>query len=130
MHGGHTARVSDFDWNRNDPWVMVSAAEDNLIQVWRASRHLVERVGMENDLANVWLVSGNPFDIVGARAYGLNAIWVNRKEQRGWEDGLVEGEKGRPTEIVTKLDEVVATAMNNAADLDGQWNEFHGDRKP
>lgn len=93
-------------------------------------KHLVERVGMENDLANVWLVSGNPFDIVGARAYGLNAIWVNRKEQRGWEDGLVEGEKGRPTEIVTKLDEVVATAMNSATDLEGQWNEFHGDRKP
>ncbi|KAI7714703.1 nucleosome remodeling complex, CAF-I subunit [Hortaea werneckii] len=44
MHGGHTNRVSDFTWNRNDPWVMCSAAEDNLIQVWRASRHLVERL--------------------------------------------------------------------------------------
>lgn len=43
MHGGHTNRVSDFSWNRNDPWVMVSAAEDNLIQVWRASRQLVEK---------------------------------------------------------------------------------------
>lgn len=44
MHGGHTNRVSDFSWNKNDPWVMCSAAEDNLVQVWRASRHLVERV--------------------------------------------------------------------------------------
>ncbi|KAK4541066.1 hypothetical protein LTR36_008291 [Oleoguttula mirabilis] len=44
MHGGHTNRVSDFSWNRNDPWVMCSAAEDNLIQVWRASRHLVEKL--------------------------------------------------------------------------------------
>lgn len=42
MHGGHTNRVSDFSFNRNDPWVMISAAEDNLIQVWRASRKLVE----------------------------------------------------------------------------------------
>ncbi|EME43658.1 hypothetical protein DOTSEDRAFT_72875 [Dothistroma septosporum NZE10] len=42
MHGGHTNRVSDFSWNRNDPWVMCSAGEDNLIQIWRASRHLVE----------------------------------------------------------------------------------------
>ncbi|KAF2220543.1 WD40-repeat-containing domain protein [Elsinoe ampelina] len=42
MHGGHTARVSDFSWNRNDPWVMCSVAEDNLIQCWRASRALVE----------------------------------------------------------------------------------------
>lgn len=43
MHGGHTNRVSDFTWNKNDPWVMCSAGEDNLIQIWRASRHLVER---------------------------------------------------------------------------------------
>ena len=44
MHGGHTNRVSDFTWNKNDEWVMCSAAEDNLIQVWRASRHLVEKL--------------------------------------------------------------------------------------
>jgi histone-binding protein RBBP4 len=44
MHGGHTNRVSDFSFNRSDPWVMVSAAEDNLIQVWRASRQLVEKL--------------------------------------------------------------------------------------
>ncbi|KAK3714008.1 Histone acetyltransferase type B subunit 2 [Vermiconidia calcicola] len=44
MHGGHTNRVSDFTWNRNDPWVMCTAAEDNMIQVWRASRHLVEKL--------------------------------------------------------------------------------------
>ena len=44
MHGGHTNRVSDFTWNLNDPWVMCSAADDNLIQIWRASRHLVEKV--------------------------------------------------------------------------------------
>ncbi|KAF2208630.1 hypothetical protein CERZMDRAFT_70850 [Cercospora zeae-maydis SCOH1-5] len=42
MHGGHTNRISDFSWNRNDPWVMCSTGEDNLIQCWRASRHLVE----------------------------------------------------------------------------------------
>ena len=44
MHGGHTNRVSDFTWNQNDPWVMCSAAEDNLIQIWRASRNLVEKL--------------------------------------------------------------------------------------
>ena len=44
MHGGHTNRVSDFSWNHNDEWVMLSAAEDNLVQVWRASRHLVEKL--------------------------------------------------------------------------------------
>ncbi|KJX99638.1 histone acetyltransferase type B subunit 2 like protein [Zymoseptoria brevis] len=43
MHGGHTNHPSDFSWNKNDPWVMCSAGEDNLIQCWRASRHLVEQ---------------------------------------------------------------------------------------
>lgn len=47
MHGGHTNRVSDFSWNKNDPWVMVSAAEDNLIQIWRPSRQLVEKEAPE-----------------------------------------------------------------------------------
>ncbi|KAF8253155.1 WD40 repeat-like protein [Wilcoxina mikolae CBS 423.85] len=41
MHGGHTNRVSDFAWNPNDPWVMVSAAEDNLIQCWKVSNTIV-----------------------------------------------------------------------------------------
>lgn len=41
MHGGHTNRVSDFAWNPNDPWVMVSAAEDNLIQCWKVSNAIV-----------------------------------------------------------------------------------------
>jgi len=35
MHGGHTNRVSDIGWNLCDPWVMCSAAEDNIIQVWQ-----------------------------------------------------------------------------------------------
>lgn len=94
-------------------------------------RHLAEKVGVdpedEKALENVWLVSGNPFDIVGARTFGMNAIWVNRKgEKRGWEDGLVEGEKGRPTEVVSQLHEAVVTVMSHAVDLAGQWSEFHG----
>jgi len=45
MHGGHTNRVSDFAWNPNDPWVMVSAAEDNLIQCWKVSSAIVGKGG-------------------------------------------------------------------------------------
>lgn len=89
--------------------------------------HLAKRVGLQNRYDSIWVVSGNPFDIVGARSVGMNAIWVNRKEQRGWEDGLVEGEKGRPTEIVTRLDEAVTTAMSHAVNLSGQWQEVHGE---
>ncbi|MCJ1465797.1 Histone acetyltransferase type B subunit 2 [Pseudocyphellaria aurata] len=41
MHGGHTNRISDFSWNLNDPWVLCSAAEDNLIQVWKVANAIV-----------------------------------------------------------------------------------------
>ena len=41
MHGGHTNRISDFSWNKSDPWVFCSAAEDNLIQVWRPANAIV-----------------------------------------------------------------------------------------
>ncbi|OQU94801.1 WD domain-containing protein [Cladophialophora immunda] len=41
MHGGHTNRISDFSWNKNIPWVVCSAADDNLIQVWKPSEAIV-----------------------------------------------------------------------------------------
>lgn len=94
-------------------------------------RHLAERVGVDfkdaKALEKVWVISGNPFDIVGSRAFGMNAIWVNRKgDNLGWQDGLVEGEKGRPTEVVCQLHEAVTTVMSHAVDIAGQWSEFHG----
>ncbi|KAK5211486.1 Histone acetyltransferase type B subunit 2 [Exophiala xenobiotica] len=41
MHGGHTNRISDFSWNKNNPWVVCSAADDNLIQVWKVAEAIV-----------------------------------------------------------------------------------------
>lgn len=41
MHGGFTNRVADFNWNKNDPWVMVAAAEDNQLQIFRPARAIV-----------------------------------------------------------------------------------------
>lgn len=41
-HGGHTDQISDFSWNSNEPWVMCSASDDNIIQCWRTRRHLLE----------------------------------------------------------------------------------------
>jgi len=35
IHGGHTAKVSDFSWNINESWVIASVAEDNILQVWQ-----------------------------------------------------------------------------------------------
>lgn len=69
-------------------------------------------------------MSSNPFDIVGARNVGINAVWVNRQmgegEGReggggGWCDGLSElvrngeGKEGGsgPTLVVKAVDEAV-----------------------
>lgn len=35
VHAGHTAKISDFSWNQNEPWVISSVAEDNVLQVWQ-----------------------------------------------------------------------------------------------
>ncbi|GMN38186.1 hypothetical protein TIFTF001_007420 [Ficus carica] len=36
-HGGHKAKISDFSWNKHEPWVISSVAEDNALQVWQLS---------------------------------------------------------------------------------------------
>lgn len=34
-HGGHKAKISDFSWNKDVPWLISSVAEDNTLQVWQ-----------------------------------------------------------------------------------------------
>lgn len=69
--------------------------------------HLVEKVGKTREqIGQVWLISANPFDIVGARAVGMKAVWVDRSGA-GWVDSLGQGNKGRPSVVVKGLDEVV-----------------------
>ncbi|TFJ84140.1 hypothetical protein NSK_004613 [Nannochloropsis salina CCMP1776] len=40
IHGGHTAKVSDFAWNEEDPWVVASVAEDNILQIWQMADNI------------------------------------------------------------------------------------------
>lgn len=94
--------------------------------------HLAKKIGKdtgdEQQMKQIWVVSGNPFDVVGARAAGMNAIWVDRVGD-GWQDSLVEGEKGRPTEVVKSLDKVVTSVMSSHSELlTSQWREMHGER--
>lgn len=41
MHGGHTNHLADFSWNPNDHWLISSAAEDNLLQIWKVADSIV-----------------------------------------------------------------------------------------
>ncbi|KAL8868138.1 MAG: hypothetical protein Q9174_005190 [Haloplaca sp. 1 TL-2023] len=69
--------------------------------------HLAKKVGKSREqMRDMWLVSGNPFDVVGAKAVGMKACWVDRGGS-GWSDELIEGEAGRPDLVVKELDEVV-----------------------
>lgn len=43
MHGGHTNHLSEFSWNPNDPWVVASAADDNVLQIWRVAEAIVDK---------------------------------------------------------------------------------------
>lgn len=40
IHGGHTSKISDFAWNPNDPWVISSVSEDNIMQVWNMAENI------------------------------------------------------------------------------------------
>eukprot|EP01114_Cavostelium_apophysatum_P011149 TRINITY_DN2533_c0_g1_i1.p1 TRINITY_DN2533_c0_g1~~TRINITY_DN2533_c0_g1_i1.p1 ORF type:complete len:421 (-),score=103.63 TRINITY_DN2533_c0_g1_i1:37-1299(-) len=40
IHGGHTNKISDFSWNPNEPWVVASVAEDNIIQIWQMAENI------------------------------------------------------------------------------------------
>ncbi|KAG9136908.1 hypothetical protein Leryth_019994 [Lithospermum erythrorhizon] len=39
-HGGHKAKISDFSWNENTPWVISSVAEDNSLQIWQMAENI------------------------------------------------------------------------------------------
>lgn len=63
------------------------------------------------DMEDIWLVSSNPFDIVGAANAGWKTAWVGRGKQ--WVDGLGVGAGLNPTVIVQGVDEAVAHIRGN-----------------
>ena len=40
LHGGHTSKLSDFSWNKNDEWTISSVSEDNVLQVWNMAEEI------------------------------------------------------------------------------------------
>ncbi|KZV87586.1 HAD-like protein [Exidia glandulosa HHB12029] len=57
--------------------------------------HVAKTFG--RDAKDIWLISSNPFDIVGAKSAGWNAAWVDRAGE-GWKDGL-----GQPDVVARSL---------------------------
>ncbi|KIW54476.1 haloacid dehalogenase, type II [Exophiala xenobiotica] len=71
--------------------------------------HLAEKVGKVGEMDTMWLVSGNPFDVTGARTVGMQAAWVDRAGN-GWQDKLGLG----PTVVVTSLEEAADAVEKHA----------------
>ncbi|KAF2087196.1 haloacid dehalogenase [Saccharata proteae CBS 121410] len=66
--------------------------------------HLAAQMGKKReDMGDMWLVSGNPFDVVGARSVGMKAAWVDRAGA-GWQDSLMPEMK--PTVVLKSLEEL------------------------
>ncbi|KAK0113724.1 hypothetical protein ONS95_013972 [Cadophora gregata] len=92
----------------------------------KAYEHLLRKVGKENDAGSVWLVSGNPFDVVGARAVGMQAAWVDRKGGHhgagGWTDQLGTLASGGPTIVVDGVEGAVESIKKWVVDNGGsKW---------
>ncbi len=40
IHGGHTSKISDFSWNKQEDFLIASVAEDNILQVWQMAENI------------------------------------------------------------------------------------------
>lgn len=71
-------------------------------------RNLADRVGKDknnkDEMGEMWLVTGNPFDVIGALNVGMKAGWVDRAGD-GWTDAL-EPDK-RPSVVAGDLNGVL-----------------------
>lgn len=93
----------------------------------RVYQYLAKKVGKstsKEDMASIWLVSGNPFDVVGARDAGIQAAWVDRAGG-GWFDQLGTLASGGPTVISNGVEDAVKaikkwTAENEKGNVTGR----------
>jgi histone-binding protein RBBP4 len=40
IHGGHTSKISDFSWNKQEDFSIASVAEDNILQIWQMAENI------------------------------------------------------------------------------------------
>lgn len=72
--------------------------------------YLARRVGRA--VESTWLVSGNPFDVIGAKAAGLNAAWVRRNPAAAFDPWGIE-----PDIVVENLYDLAAQIMAASPNL-------------
>ena len=65
----------------------------------RVYRHFAEIAGM--DIGDCWLVSSNPFDVIGAVSCGMKAAWLQRSEAQVFDPWELE-----PTCVIDRLNQL------------------------
>lgn len=68
--------------------------------------HFAKRVGAETN--NMWLVSSNPFDVIGATACGWQSAWVQRRDTT-----VFDPWEFKPTRIIKSLGELSSIVEAN-----------------
>lgn len=63
-------------------------------------QHLLHRIGARFD--QTWLVSSNPFDVIGAKSFGLNTVWVKRSVDVVFDPWCIE-----PDAVIKSLDDLM-----------------------
>jgi 2-haloacid dehalogenase len=72
----------------------------------RVYHHLVGRLGTKP--GDTWLISSNPFDIIGAKAASLNAAWIKRNANAVFDPWDIE-----PDLVVTDLNDLARQSLTS-----------------
>lgn len=76
IHGGHSAKISDFSWNPNEPFVICSVSEDNMAQVWQ----IVSSSALFKDETDSWIHSTFQAEHVYNDDIGIESMSGDRGE--------------------------------------------------
>ncbi|MFT4940331.1 MAG: 2-haloacid dehalogenase [Paraglaciecola sp.] len=60
-------------------------------------QHLLNRTSSKAN--QTWLISSNPFDVIGAKSFGMNAAWLKRSSSAVYDPWGIE-----PDIVITRLD--------------------------
>ena len=81
-------------------------------------QHLAAKVGKTGTEKDIYFVSGNPFDIVGAHSAGLRTVWLNRNERAvDWFDTLIPGVE--PEITIQKMEDLIAVIGDGSSPSQG-----------
>ena len=70
--------------------------------------HLLKKTS--TSAGDAWLISSNPFDVIGAVSYGLRSAWVQRSKDSIFDPWGIE-----PTHTITSLRELASRITNSRA---------------